>query len=234
VTDEKATEQRTEERLRRWASSANSRCSAEGSNTTRAVLLVRHAAPPPPQGHPVRALPSSVRLRGGYKTKSAPPSSHNTLSRAQQPPNTSKSFQDLLSDSSMCLATQQQVPAPPHQFPHHTSFARFIFGRARVSQTPPCHSIASRPPPTTCDRSPPLHQRTRARASPSAAPVNLSDTHERGPSTSLHDCSLPAYMHAAAMLPHPHPLRGVRAETRVGPRHGTERSLWCRRPSSPP
>ena len=117
---------------------------------------MRHAAPPPPQGHPVRALPSSVRLRGGYKTKSAPRSSHNTLSRAQQPPNTSKSFQDLLSDSSMCLATQQQVPTPPHRFPHHLSFARFIFGRAHVSQTPPCHSIASHPPPTTCDRSPPI------------------------------------------------------------------------------
>ena len=172
-----------------------------------------------------------MRLRGGYKPN-PPPAPHNTLSRAQQPPNTSKSFQTSSPTPACASPPSSRYPPLPTRFT--TSLARFIFGRARVSQSPPCHSIASRPPPTTCDRSPPLHQRTRARASPSAAPVNLSDTHERGPSTSLHDCSLPAYMHAAAMLSHPPPLREARAETRVGPRHGTERSLWCRRPSSPP
>jgi hypothetical protein len=101
VTDEKATEQRTEERLRRWASSANSRCSAEGSNTTRAVLLVRHAAPPPPQGHPVRALPSSVRLRGGYKTKSAP---LKTLSRELSNPPTPPRASGTSSQTPACAS----------------------------------------------------------------------------------------------------------------------------------
>ena len=123
----------------------------------RAVLLVRHAAPPPPQGHPVRALPSSVQLRGGYKTKSAPLLTQHSLASSATPQHLQE-LPRLLSDSSMCLATQQQVPAPPHPVPAPLVACKIhLWARSRIA-------IASMP--LDCVSSTPYHLRSLSPIAP--------------------------------------------------------------------